>query len=81
MEHIEHIEKLDQDRTNINLEINDSQDNNYIWNINDLDSNKDIDKNSEEEYNNVEENKYIQHMKEYGYKLHYKNFCNLIFVK
>ena len=55
MEHIEHIEKLDQDMTNLNLEINDSQDNNYIWNINDLDRNKDINENSEEEYNNDED--------------------------
>jgi len=33
------------------------------------------------EYNNVDESKYTEHMKSYGYKLHYKNFCNLIFVK
>ena len=33
------------------------------------------------EYNNVEESKFTNYMKQYGYKLHYKNYCNLIFVK
>lgn len=33
------------------------------------------------EYNNVNESLFADYMKSFGYKLHYKNYCNLIFVK
>jgi len=33
------------------------------------------------EYNNTDKQKYINHMAKYGFKLHFSNFCNLIFVK
>jgi FkbM family methyltransferase len=32
------------------------------------------------EYNNVNSEMYEQHMAKYGFNLHYKNFCNLIFT-
>lgn len=32
------------------------------------------------EYNNVNSELYEQHMAKYGFNLHYKNFCNLIFT-
>jgi len=32
------------------------------------------------EYNNVNSEMYEQHMAKYGFKVHYKNFCNLIFT-
>lgn len=43
---IEHIEKLNQDTNNINLEINDNLDTNYIWNID-----EENDEENNEEYN------------------------------
>jgi FkbM family methyltransferase len=33
------------------------------------------------EYNNVDEQMFTEYAKIHGFKLHYKNYCNLIFVK